>query len=139
MAETLYFKFSTKDPEFKTWTVNVDNPVPNNLIQHAFVSTPIYDMFDVPIGYKVSDDYVQQVNESQYLVRIHNTYYIQNKGTISWDYCFLNDKPQIYYPVNKIAASNITSTTGSYFSKTGVVSLDPKEDGTRFVTVIFNF
>ncbi len=138
MCKKLEFSFSIHDPEFKTWTVDVPNPIPNNLINHAFVSTPIYDKLNNKIGYKVSDDYVQQVNANQYLVRIHNTYYIDGHGTISWDYSFLNDAPTIYYPVGVKAKSNIVSTTGCYLGKTGFVSLYPNADGTRNVKICFD-
>ncbi len=139
MSQILSFNFSTKDPEFKTWAVDVTNPVPNNLITHAFISTPIYDDFGVKIGYKVSDDYIQQVSENKYMIRISNTYYIQNKGTISWNYSFLNDKPSYFYPIGVVAKSNIVSTTGEYFGRTGAVFLEPLENGLRKVQVIFNF
>jgi hypothetical protein len=51
----------------------------------------------------------------------------------------MNDKPSEYYPINVLAASNIISTTGEYFSKKGVVSLFPYENGRRDVTIAFNF
>ncbi len=137
MAQILSFNFSVKDPEFKTWANEVKNPIPNNFIEHAFISTPIYDDFGVKIGYKVSDDYVQQVSENEYMVRISNTYYIQNKGTISWNYAFLNDKPSYFYPIG-VAKSNITSTTGEYLGRTGAVILEPFADGLRKVQVVFN-
>jgi len=135
----LQFRFSIKDPKFKTYSVQVNNDVPNNFISHSFVSTPIYDVFGVEIGYKCSDDYVQQVSEKEYMVRLSNTYYIHNKGTINWQYAFINDKPSYFYPVGINASSNITSTTGEYFGKTGVVSLTPNADGTRDVVIGFNF
>ena len=53
----LEFNFSIKDPKFKTCSTEVKNDVPNNFILHAFISTPIYDVFGVEIGYKCSDDY----------------------------------------------------------------------------------
>lgn len=139
MAEYLNFYFSTKDPNFKTFEINVPNTIPNNYVGHAFVSTPIYDNFDIEIGYKCSDDYIQQVGVNKYLIRINNTYYINGKGSINWQYSFLNDKPSYFYPIGELAASNITSTTGAYFGKTGVVCLLPTEDGKRKVTVGFNF
>ena len=87
----------------------------------------------------MSDDYIQQIGKDQYTLRINLTYYIKNKGTISWFYAFLNDKPNFYYPLNVPNASNITSTTGEYFGKTGAVSLTVLEDGKRDVTIVFNF
>ena len=134
----LSFNFSIHDPNFKTHAVQVTNDIPNNYISHGFVSTPIYDSFNVQIGYKCSDDYVQQVSENEYMVRINNTYYINNKGTISWQYAFINHVPSYFYPVGINASGNITSATGEYFGKTGAVSLIPNSDGTRDVTVVFN-
>jgi hypothetical protein len=34
---------------------------------------------------------------------------ITNKGTISWQYSFVNDTPSIYYPTDILASSNIIS------------------------------
>jgi hypothetical protein len=138
MAEYLHFYFSINDPKFKSYSVVV-NDCPKNYIAHAFISTPRYDVFDVEVGYKCSDDYIQQVAEDKYMVRISNTYYFKNKGTISWQYAFINDKPSYYYPLGVVASSNITATTGDYFGKTVDVSLTPKEDGRRDVTIGFNF
>jgi len=138
MYKKIEFTFSTKDPEFKTFVVNVENPVSNNLIQHAFVSTPIYDKYNKKIGYKVSDDYIQQVSVDKYLIRIQNTYYIEGCGTISWNYSFLNTTSSYYYPLGTTAKSNIISTTGKFLGKTGFVSLKPYEDGTRKVKIYFD-
>jgi hypothetical protein len=131
----LSFYFSTKDSNFQTKT-NVVQETPN-YISHSFVETPIYDFSDKKIGFKVSDDYIQQVETNKYIVRLNNTYYIEGKGSISWLYVFENNKPEIYYPVNVEAASTIISGTGEYFGKTGTVTLFPKPDGTRLVTVSF--
>ena len=131
--------FSIHDPNFKSYSVQVNNDIPNNYIAHGFISTPIYDSLGIEIGYKCSDDYVQQVNEKEYMVRINNTYYIHNKGTISWQYAFINNKPSYFYPVGVNAAGNITSATGEFFGKTGAVSLFPSADGKREVYIGFNF
>jgi len=89
------------------------------------------------IGYKVSDDYIQEVDKNKYIVRLNNTYYIEGKGSISWLYVFENNVPQIYYPVNVEVASTIISGTGDYFGKTGTITLFPKPDGSRLVTISF--
>jgi hypothetical protein len=137
MSSYLNFHFNVKNPENRIATVVISEEP--NYIAHSFLQIPIYDNFDVEIGYKISDDYIQQIGENQYIVRINSTYHIKNKGTISWFYSFLNDKPNFYYPLNVPNASNITSTTGDYFGKTGAVSLTAYEDGNRDVTIVFNF
>ena len=134
----LNFYFTTKDPEFVTTTTVVPSSTPDNYISHVFVKAPIYDFTDTKIGYKVTDDYVQQVKSNKYIVRLNNTYYIDDKGSISWQYVFENDNKNVYYPVNKLVASNIIVTTGEYYGKTGKVSLFPKPDGSRIVNVTFD-
>ncbi len=132
----LNFFFSAKDPQFKTKTVVVEDKE-NNYISHVFVRCPLYNNKKEKIGYKVSDDYVQQVSPNKYLVRLNNTYYF-NRGTISWQYVFMNDKPEVYYPVGIPAVSNIISATGTYYGKTGTVTLIPTADGLRTVNITFN-
>jgi hypothetical protein len=135
------FFFNIKDPKFFSETV-VLNKSPGKYISHVFIKCPIYSKGSngktTQIGYKVSDDYVQQVDTNKYLVRINNTYYFNNSGTINWQYSFLNTKPLVFYPVNKIAKSNITSTTGPYFGRAGYVTLLPTANGLRKVTIILN-
>ncbi len=138
MAEYLSFYFDKNDPQFVSKRTVVDDSS-TNYIAHVFIKAPIYDIFGVQIGYKVSDDYIQQVAENEYVIRISSTYTIGRRGTISWQYTFINDKPSEFYPIGVLASSNIVSTTGSYFGKTGAVSLMPEAGGKRNVTVGFNF
>ena len=138
MSEYIFFHFNVNDPKAKSNTIIV-NENPSNYIAHAFLSIPIYNNENVQIGYKVSDDYIQQLANNLYSVRINSTYYFLNGGTISWQYSFMNDKPNYYYPLNIINASNIVSTTGIYFGKTGIVSLTANNDGSRNVAIVFNF
>lgn len=139
MSLPLNFYFTTQDPNFVAQPMVVDT-TPGKYISHVFVRAPLYsfDNNPVPIGYKVTDDYVQQVAENKYIIRLNNTYYLEGRGSISWQYVFENDIPAVYYPVNQLTASNIISTTGEFFGKSGTVSLFPKEDGSRLVNVTFN-
>jgi len=137
----LIFFFSTKDKNFTTKTSVVDSSS-TNYISHAFVKCPIYNSAKKLIGYKVSDDYVQQVAENKYVVRLNNTYTFYDecnkvKGTISWQYVFENSKPEIYYPVDIPASSTIISGTGKYKGKKGNVTLLPKKNGLRVVSIKF--
>jgi hypothetical protein len=135
-VQPLNFYFTIKDPEFVTTPISVSDK-PGNFISHVFVRAPIYDLANKKIGYKVSDDYIQQVATDRYVVRLNNTYTIDGKGTISWQYVFVSDKPEIYYPVNEQAATNIISSTGEYFGLKGTVALFPKSDGSRLVNISF--
>jgi len=141
MGKGLKFFFDKNDSKFKSKTVIVNNE-PDNYISQVFIHCPIYIKYNCgnvkQIGYKVADDYVQQLDIDKYLIRINSTYHIENQGTISWQYSFINTVPEVYYPVNKIATSNIICTTGSYLSKKGYVNLLPTEDGLRKVKIIFD-
>ena len=135
----IVFFFSTKDKNFTTRTSVVDSSS-TNYISDAFVKCPIYNSAKKLIGYKVSDDYVQQVDKNKYIVRLNNTYLFYDKqnqvtGTLSWQYVFENNKPEIYYPVDVSASSTIVSGTGIYKGKNGTVTLLPKKNGRRDVTI----
>ena len=106
---------------------------------NAFVQTPIYDETTGDrIGYKVSDDYVQQVAPDAYIIRLQNTYYFEDRGSISWNYVFQNSTNYFFYPPNVPAFSTIVSGTGEFYGATGTVRLFPNSDGSRNVQIIFN-
>lgn len=137
MSQYLSFHFNLNDPEAFSKTNVVNN---DPYVSHSFIKVPIYDEFNTKIGYKVSDDYIQQLSENEYSVRIFSTYhFLDNNSSISWQYSFINNKPNYFYPLNTINASNITATTGIYFGKTGAVALEAYENGLRKVTIAFNF
>jgi len=138
MSSYLKFYFDKNDPLFFSKTVII-NDSPDNFVSHVFITSPIYDNFGIKIGYKVSDDTIQQIGKNQYSVKISSTYYIEGNGTISWNYAFVNTRPDPYYPLNVNNASNVVSTTGSYFGKSGAVSLTALENGRRNVVIGFNF
>ncbi len=135
-SSKLYFWFNIS--EAKSQTV-VLNPSSTDYLAHSFISVPIYDACNIMIGYKVSDDYIQQIAESKYAVRINSTYFIEGKGTINWSYEFINDAPNYYYPSEKLLSSTITSATGIYECLTGNVYLWADQGaGYRYVTIMFN-
>ena len=128
------FHFSKSDPNFNRDQLTVrENP----FIDHVFINTTIYNKHNEQIGYKVADDYVQQANDGKYLVRINNTYYFTGLGTVSWQYCFENNTSSEAYPVGKLASSQIICGTGYFENAKGYVTLLPKADGNRLVTVYF--
>ena len=136
----LKFKFSKNDDEFTSTNVTIDNSTTNN-ISHAFVKVPIYSLKNKKIGYKVSDDIVQQVGENKYVVTLNNTYAFTSKGvyvgSISWKYAFINTSNNIFYPVDIPAKSSIISGTGVFSNAKGKVTLIAKPNGDRFVDIKF--
>jgi hypothetical protein len=134
----IHFTFSINDPEFTSKT-NVVDSSDTNYISHVFVKCPIYNKKNIKIGYKVSDDYVQQVAKDRYIVRLNNTYVFSSNdktyGSISWQYVFENNTNTVYYPVNIPAISNIISGTGKYLNCKGDVKLVPKSSGERKVSI----
>jgi hypothetical protein len=139
MSKQIVFKFNVNDPlALKTSNVIVNSST--NYVEHAFLQIPIYDVkTNNQIGYKVADDYIQQLSAGQYLVRINSTYYFNNTGTISWQYSFVNSIPSVLYPAGVPAISNVTSTTGQFtVYSNGEVKLIPSADGNRVVFITLN-
>ncbi len=134
MCSKLSFYFNKNDPEFKSTEI-VAQASP--YIGHWFITTPIYDSKNKVIGYKATDDYIQEVGTNQYLVRYLNTYFINGKGTISWQYATVNDQPNPFYPLGVTAKARITSATGDYVNASGCVKLTPKADGQRDVVISY--
>lgn len=138
MTKYLQFHYNLNDPDASSKTV-ILNQSDTNYISHIFVKAPIYDNFNVKIGYVAGDVYIQQLSLNMYSVRINATNYFLNGGSISWLFSFINDKPNNYYPPDVVSASNISSTTGEYFGRTGVVSLIAKSNLRRDITIGFNY
>jgi hypothetical protein len=139
-VDCLRFYFDINDVNFVTKTIILDD-TSGNYISQEFVKCPIYKEYNCgnvkQIGYNIENVYVQQADTNKYLVRINSTYYIDNYGTISWQYSFMNIVPESYYPLNTVAASNIICTTDKYLGKRGYVNLTATDDGIRRVKVIF--
>jgi len=134
--QPLSFTFCTQDPAFFSTEVVVNQ---DPYISHAFVKTPIYDQATgFQIGYKVSDDYVQQVSPRLYIVRLSNTYYLDGRGSITWQYTFENNSRSFFYPVDVPVVSTIVSGTGEFYGSAGTVRLFPTADGMRQVQITFH-
>ena len=138
-VQSLSFYYDVHDPSFNSFnTVVSDLP---NYISHDFAKSAIYDSTtNQKIGYKVADIYIQQVETDKFIIREAHTCYFDNNGTnggISWLYTFANTTPSIYYQPNIPVVTNILSTNGGYYGKTGSVSLIPLENGIRNVTISF--
>ena len=138
----LKFKFSKNDPNFTSVSTQVSNSLPNNIVEHYFVRCPIYSFKNKQIGYKVSDDYVQQVAEDKFVVRLNNTYTFMSKGvevgSISWQGVFTNTTNSIFYPINVPIKSAIISGTGVFAKATGSVTLLAKTNGDRLIDIKFD-
>jgi len=135
MCSILSFHFNKNDPEFRSTERVVQAADP--YIGHWYITTPIYDNDNNFIGYKATDDYVQEISKGQYLVRYINTYFINGKGTISWQYASINDQPNPYYPLGVVAKARIKTATGDYVNANGCVKLTPKADGRREVVISY--
>lgn len=66
MCSKISFYFNRNDPNFKSEEIVVDD---KPYIGHWFITSPIYDSNNIKIGYKATDDYVQQVEDNKYLVQ----------------------------------------------------------------------
>jgi hypothetical protein len=135
--KSIKFYFDITDNEFISTSQTVPTTKSNNLINNVYIRSPIYSKCGQKIGYKTSNDILQQLAPNKYSVRISNTYYIEGKGTINWDYSFINDKPNVFYPAGIVAESTIISGTGDFIGASGKVKLTPTPDGKRYVEINF--
>ena len=70
-------------------------------------------------------------------MRHFTTYYIDGKGSISWQYANLNDQPNAYYLLGVTVKARITSGTGAYVSSNGCINIIPKVDGGCEVSISY--
>jgi len=82
---------------------------------------------------------VQENSDSKYLVRHFFTYFINGKGSISWQYCDINEQPIPYFQTGIIVKGRIISGTGDYVNANGYVIIIPKVDGRREVSISYTF
>ena len=136
--KSIKFYFDINDKEFISTSQTVPTVKSTNLINNVYIRCPIYNPDGVKIGYKTSNDILQQLSPTKYSVRIFNTYHLDGFGTINWEYAFVNDKPNVYYPVGVVAESTIVSGTGVFNGVSGKVKLNPTADGKRYVVIKFN-
>ena len=139
MSNYLNFYYTINDPQFKSFTENVKNNIPNNTTINVYISTPIYDVYGVEIGYKRSSNIIQELNPNEYMITVNTTYYINNVGSVNIQTMYLNNKPSNIYTTGETYTGTLVLETGNYFAKTGVSSTTANADGTRYVTIGFNF
>jgi len=93
--KSIKFYFDINDKEFISTNQTVPTSKPNNSISNVYIRCPIYSKCGKKIGWKTSNDILQQLSSNQYSVRIFNTYHFEGLGTINWEYSFINSEPII--------------------------------------------
>ena len=109
-----------------------------NYIANVYVQLPLYDIFDVLIGYECSTDTIQKQDDDKYILRINATFNFEKTGTINVLFNTNLSTPDIIFEEGVPIVGTIISGSGSYTGKTGVVSLIPFNDGRREITITFN-
>jgi hypothetical protein len=109
-----------------------------NYIANVYVQLPLYDIFDVLIGYECSTDTIQKQDDGKYILRINATFNFEKTGTINVLFNTNLSTPDIIFKEGVPIVGTIISGSGSYTGKTGVVSLIPFNDGRREITITFN-
>ena len=134
MCSKLAFYFNRIDPNYEIKEVIIQaNPYIGNWLN----TTPLYDDNNIKIGYSSSNSYVQEDSDGKYLVRHFITCFINGKGSISWQYSTVNDKPNPYYPLGVTVKARITSGTGDYVRSNGYINIIPTVDGNRKVVISY--
>ena len=116
--------------------VIIDNNI--NYIANGYVQIPMYDIFDVLIGYETNNNVIQKEDTDKYIFRINTTFNIETKGTINVFFNLNLTTPNIIFPNDIPIVGTIISCSGSYIGKTGIVSYIPFSDGRRDITIVFN-
>lgn len=136
-TKPLVFYFNTKDKNYKSFTETYDQEP--NLITQSFVNAPIYQWnTNSQIGYLLSDDYVQQIEDKSYILRINQTFYFQKKDSISWYFVCKKAHPNNFFPPASLSTSTIISGTGLYYGKQGTVTVEPMDNFTFRVSITFS-
>ncbi len=135
--KSVKFYFDINDPEHTLTSQTVASSKPNNLIQNIYIKTPIYDKNSVKIGYKLSNDIIQQLSQNEYAIRVQNTFFIEGSGSINSEYSFINNKSAVTYTPNVVIESTISSGTGNFMGAKGRLGINPTQDGRRYVVVNF--
>lgn len=135
-TKPLLFYFNTKDKSYKVATEVYDKEP--NLITQTFVNAPIYQWnTNNLIGYVLSDDYTQQIDDNSYILRINQTFYFQKKDSISWYFTCKKQHPNNLFPPNTLSTSTIISGTGLYYGKEGTVTVQPMGNHIYQVSITF--
>jgi hypothetical protein len=136
MAQFIQFYFNGNDPLALSKTILI-NPGPTNFIEQTYFSYPLYDFLNIQVGYLAGNTIVQQISPELYEVKLISTYHFGNTGSITWEYAFLGNNTNNNYPEIIANAAPIVSSTGQYYSKTGIVSLRTLLNSRNEVTVKF--
>jgi hypothetical protein len=129
MCSKLAFYYNVNDPNFISKEDIIQaSPYIGNWLYTAL----LYDNNNIKIGTSSANCYVQEDSDGKYLVRHFFTYFINGKGSISWQYTNINEQPDSYF---QTAKARITSGTGDYVNANGCLKLTSKMDG-RFDIVI---
>jgi hypothetical protein len=134
MCSKLVYNFNRND---KSYIIKEDIIQADPYIGNWLNTTAIYDENNNKIGYSSSNSYVQEESDGKYLVRHFLTFFITGKGSISWQYSSVNDRPIPYYQPGINVKARITSGTGDYVRSNGFINIIPKEDGSRKIVISY--
>ena len=109
-----------------------------NYIANGYVQIPIYDVFDVLIGYECNTNVIQKQDDDKYILRLNTTFNFEKTGTINVLFNTNISTPNVIFEEGTPIVGTIISGSGSYTGKTGVVSIIPFSDGRREITIAFN-
>jgi hypothetical protein len=134
MCSKLSFYFNVNSPTFIS---KEDIIQANPYIGNWLYTAPLYDNSNIKIGASSVNCYVQEDSDGKYLVRHFFTFFINGKGSISWQYTAINENPDPYFQTGFTAKARITSGTGDYVNSNGCLKLTPKSDGQSDVVISY--
>jgi len=144
----IFFNYNIANAQTATIsTTPFPQPTSNNgvgLVFSGYVTnsssyTPLFDNFDVKIGYATFSDTTSNLGyNGKVYVTEYATYFINGKGSITYSYSWENNTASDNFSENSTVITRIIASTGDYYNKTGPIVIDIDSLGNRNITISFN-
>ncbi len=136
VEKKIFFSYNYENPNNKE-IIELSN-VSKHFIGIGFFDTEILNENKEPIGHVVYNYFIQEVKENKFAVRYQATFFVEEKGTISWEFSIIQDSPNCFYSLENLVNARITTSTGIYGNSTGKVYLYADKVGSVLITIIFD-
>ncbi len=136
IEKKIFFSYNYENPNNKE-IIELSN-VSKHFIGIGFFDTEILNENKEPIGYVVYNYFIQEIKENKFAVMYKATFFVEEKGTISWEFSIIQDSPNCFYSLENLVNARITTCTGIYGDSTGKVYLYADKVGSVLITIIFD-
>ncbi len=136
IEKKIFFSYNYENPNNKE-IIELSNDS-KHFIGIGFFDTEILNENKEPIGYVVYNYFIQEIKENKFAVRYQATFFVEEKGTISWEFSIIQECPNCFYSLENLVNARITTCTGIYEDNKGKVYLYADKVGSVLITIIFD-